>query len=155
MQIYVRIQKKYHHRKIMRCISINKYYKYFVHWHCSKSITSLGGCRGNHASICLRWLKLNQFLTLSSLSITIKQVLWWENFSDVKLRYVSLLDCYSLMAILECWPWLALVVVFIAYNWRSLLFLLPIITVKASGAPPFLETFKQINKVLHDKSLNL
>ena len=112
-------------------------------------------CRGNHASICLRWLKLSQFLTLSSLPITIKQVLWWEYFSDVKLRYVSLLDCYSLMAILECWPWLALVVVFIAYNWRSLLSLLPIITVKAFGAPPFLETFKQINKVLHDKSLNL
>ena len=111
--------------------------------------------RGNHASICLRWLKLNQFLTLSSLPITIKQVLWWEYFSDVKLRYVSLLNSYSLMAILECWPWLALVVVFIAYNWRSLLFLLPIITVKASGAPPFLETFKQINKVLQDKSLNL
>ena len=133
MQIYVRIQKICHHRKIMRCISINKYYKYFVHWHCSKSNTFLGGqiirnnCRGNHASICLRWLKLNQFLTLSSLPITIKQVLWWEYFSDVKLRYVSLLDCYSLMAILECWPWLALVVVFIAYNWRSLLFLLPMI----------------------------
>ena len=67
----------------------------------------------------------------------------------------SLLNCYSLMAILECWPWLALVVVFIAYNWRSLLYLLLIITVKASWAPPFLETFKQINKVLQDKSLNL
>ena len=116
------------HWKILRCISINKYYKYFV---------IRNNCRGNHASICLRWLKLNQFLTLSSLPITIKQVLWWKHFSDVKLRYVSLLDCYSLMAILECWPWLALVVVFITYNWRSLLYLLPIITVKAFGAPPF------------------
>jgi len=94
------------------------YKKIFQHWKI---------CRGNHASIWLLWLKLNQFLTLSSLPITIKQVLWWEYFSDVKLRYVSLLDCNLFMAILECWPWLALVVVFIAYNWRSLLFLLPMI----------------------------
>ena len=36
------------HRKTMRCISINKYYKYFVHWHCSKSNTSLGGQIYNH-----------------------------------------------------------------------------------------------------------
>ena len=73
-------------------------------------------CRGNHASICLRWLKLNQFLTLSSLPITIEQVLWWEYFSDVKLRYVSLLNCYSLMAI---WS--------VGLDWRSLWSLLPII----------------------------
>ena len=27
-------------------------------------------------------------------TLTIKQVLWWEYFSDVKLRYVCLLDGY-------------------------------------------------------------
>ena len=106
------------HWKIMRCISINKYYKYFV---------IRNNCRGKSCINMLTVIEIEPISNIKFASNNNQAGLWGENFSDVKLRYVSLLDCYSLMAILECWPWLALVVVFIAYNWRSLLFLLPMI----------------------------
>ena len=112
-------KKMCQHWKIMRCISINKYYKYFVHCHWSKA------CRGNHASICLRWLKLNQFLTLSSLLTTIKQALLWEYFSDVNasLHWRQCIFAMHLCLIAILW-WLSWSV---GTDWRSLRSLLPII----------------------------
>ena len=72
----------------------------------------------------LRRLTLNKFLTLNLLLLQFNHAVEYDYCGDAIQAYLSLLNCYSLIILFNCWPWWS---IFIAYNcsesiWNSTLF---------------------------------